>query len=213
MTHVDRLKALYTGAVADVLDRMGYRNQILPARINPVTFEMKAAGTAFTCQFVPATDQDQLDDPARVRMMTDIRPGDLFVGAVTDGPEASHWGELMSRGILANGAVGAVIDGGLRDTDEVIKLGFPVFYAYRHAGNADGRWSIGSWNTPVIVGGVTIAPGDYVLADIDGVVIVPKDVIEDVLAEAEAIRSNESRLRDELEAGGRPEVVFSDAKI
>lgn len=213
MTRTDRLNALYTGAVADVLDRMGYRNQILPARINPVSFDMRAAGTAFTCQFVPAVDQNHLDDPARLRMMSDIRQGDVFIGAVTEGPEASHWGELMSRGILANGAVGAVVDGGLRDTDEVIKLGFPVFYSYRHAGNADGRWDIASWAKPVSVGGVSVMPGDYVLADIDGVVIVPQGVIDEVLDQAEGIRTNESSLRDELEAGGRPEEVFSDAKI
>src|SRR5439155_15885227 len=99
------------------------------------------------------------------------------------------------------GCMGAVVDGGLRDLDFVNQMGFPVFARFRHAASLVGRWGITNSQVLVKIGNTTIAPGDFVFGDVDGVVIVPQALTMDVLAEAEDIQQREKGMREELRAG------------
>ena len=122
------LRELYTGAVADILDDLGHREQCLPADIRPLSPEMKVAGPVYTVRG-RARAYDDGTDPRFVQM--DMLDG-IFAGCVVvidpgDEERAAHWGELMSHTARAKGATGVVVAGGVRDTPQILEVGFPAF--------------------------------------------------------------------------------------
>jgi 4-hydroxy-4-methyl-2-oxoglutarate aldolase len=197
----DRFLALYTGAVADVLDAEGRRNQVLPAQIQPVTLSMKVAGPAFPGLGQPADDVTHNDTDKRLAMLESAKPGSVSVWACGGHEGSAHWGEIMSRSVMERGSVGAVVDGGLRDTEFVLQLGFPVFCRFRSPASSIGRWDIVDWDCEITIGSTVVHPGDWVFGDVDGVVVVPAEIVEDVLAESEAKAEKERLMRAELDRG------------
>jgi 4-hydroxy-4-methyl-2-oxoglutarate aldolase len=196
-----RFLKLYTGAVADVLDANGFRQQVLPAAIQPVTLEMKVAGPAFPGFGLPTDDETHNDMALRLKMLESVTTGCVAVWACHGHEGSAHWGEIMSRAAMERGCAGAVIDGGLRDTEFVVALGFPVFSRFRNAASSIGRWDIVEWNTDIAIGTTKIRPGDWMFGDVDGVVVVPSDIVLDVLGESEAKVATEALMRSDLESG------------
>jgi 4-hydroxy-4-methyl-2-oxoglutarate aldolase len=196
-----RFLRLYTGAVADVLDAHGSRDQVLPAEIQPVTLSMKVAGPAFPGLGSPTEDPADNDMGKRLAMLESVTPGSVTVWACGGHRGSAHWGEIMSRSVMERGCVGAVLDGGLRDTEFVLQLGFPVWSALRSPASSIGRWNILDWNCDVTIGSTLIHPGDWVFGDVDGVVVVPAGAVEDVLAESEAKVAKEELMRQDLAKG------------
>jgi regulator of RNase E activity RraA len=196
-----RFERLYTGAVADVLDAAGRRDQILPAGILPVRLDMKVAGPAFPGFGVITDDPADNDMDKRIAMLESVRPGSVTVWSCGGHEGSAHWGEIMSRSVMERGCVGAVVDGGLRDTQFVLELGFPVWHRLRSPASSIGRWNIVGWDTAITVGDTRIEPGDWVFADVDGVVVVPADIADDVLAESEAKVAKEELMREDLARG------------
>ena len=203
-----RFLALYTGAVADVLDAGGRRDQVLPAEIQPVTLTMKVAGPAFPGLGLPTDDVSHNDTDKRLAMLESVKPGSVSVWACGGHDGSAHWGEIMSRSVMERGCVGAVVDGGLRDTDFVLQLGFPVFCRFRSPASSIGRWDIVDWNSEISIARTAIHPGDWIFGDVDGVVVVPADIVEDVLAESEEKVAKEELMRAELDRGERITDVF-----
>jgi regulator of RNase E activity RraA len=109
---------------------------------------------------------------------------------------------------MERGCVGAVVDGGLRDTKFVLDLGFPVFCRFRSSASSIGRWDILDWNCEITIGDVVVRPGDWVVGDADGVVVVPAGIVDDVIAGAEAKADEEEEMRRELAGGARPSQVL-----
>ena len=196
-----RFLRLYTGAVADVLDAHGYRDQVLPAKIQPVTLAMKVAGPAFPGLGAPTDDPTDNDMDKRLAMLESVTPGSVTVWACGGHSGSAHWGEIMSRAVTERGCVGAVVDGGLRDTDFVLQLGFPVWCRLRSAASSIGRWNILGWDCDITIGSTLIHTGDWVFGDVDGVVVIPAGAVEDVLAESEAKVANEELMRQDLTRG------------
>jgi len=196
-----RYSQLYTGAIADILDKEGHRNQVLPYYVTPFTFADKVAGPAFTGQGYPCTDPTHNDTEMRLTMLDSISPGTVSVWATGGSFECAHWGEMMSNAALQRGCMGAVIDGGVRDVDFVNEMNYPVFARFKCAASSVGRWDIREFQVPIQIGAVTIRPGDFVMGDSDGVVIVPAEMILDVLTAAEDVHRREGRMRDELRRG------------
>lgn len=196
-----RFLRLYTGAVADVLDANGYRGQVLPAEIQAVTLSMKVAGPAFPGFGVPTDEPTDNDTDQRLSMLESVKPGSVTVWSCGGHRGSAHWGEIMSRSVMERGCAGAVVDGGLRDTDFVLQLGFPVWCGLRSPASSIGRWNIVDWDCKITIGSTPIHPGDWVFGDVDGVVIIPKDVVEEVLAESESKVANEELMRRDLAAG------------
>ena len=197
----DRFLALYTGAVADVLDAGGHRDQVLPAQIQPVTLSMKMAGPAFPGLGQPTDDVTHNDTEKRLAMLESAEPGSVSVWACGGHVGSAHWGEIMSRSVMERGCVGAVVDGGLRDTEFVLQLGFPVFCRFRSPASSIGRWDIVDWDCEITIGSTLVHPGEWVFGDVDGVVVVPAEIVEDVLAESEAKVETEQLMRAELDRG------------
>lgn len=202
---VERLAAIpYTGAVSDVLDEMGLRNQVLPREIRCLMPGATVAGRALTILGEPSEelDPDKIFPPL-LRMLGDVRPGDVLVSQPNDGV-AAHLGELSSETAKYRGARGAVIDGGARDTEYMRRLEFPVFCRYTTPCDILGRWRMVAYNVPISVGRTVIAPGDYVLGDRDGVVVIPQRVAEEVIGKAEQVVGTENLVRKAILEGVHP---------
>ena len=204
-----RFLQLYTGVVADVLDGLGYRAQVLPHRISPVTKGMKIAGPAFPGRGEPTHDTSHDDTQRRLAMLEAVPAGSVSIWDCGGHQGSAHWGEIMTRAVIERGCVGAVIDGGLRDTSFVLELGFPVFCAFRSAASSIGRWDIVEWNREITVGSTRVRPGDWVFGDVDGVVVVPAELAYDVATEAESRATREAAMRAELASGAKPSEVYS----
>jgi regulator of RNase E activity RraA len=209
-----RLARLYTGAVADILDDLGYRNQCLPSSIRPLEPRMKVAGPVFTVRGRAMPPGERPDPRFRQMDMLDaIFPGSVIVIDPGDETRAAHWGELMSNTALQKGAVGCVIHGGLRDSGQILELGFPVFRAFHSPLSAAVRWEITDFVVPLRIGGVDISPGDYVLGDIDGVLVLPAAVVEKAIAIAEEVCRKETVVREELQKGGSIRQLFDKYRV
>jgi regulator of RNase E activity RraA len=194
-----RFRQLYVPAIADVLDTAGLWHQVM-TDVLPLAVDMTVAGVAFTALGRPERSTDRTKRMG-ARMIDQLSTGDVAVFDCSDDRTVGHWGELLTNGALARGAVGAVIDGGVRDTQAILKLDFPVFHKFRSARDAKGRWNVVDMQTPIICGGVPVNPGDIIVGDSDGVVVVPREMAWDVLIESERTVEVETEIRHRVRAG------------
>jgi regulator of RNase E activity RraA len=202
---IERLAAIpYTGAVTDILDEMGYRRQTLPHSIQSLVLGQTLAGRALTLLGEPSeVDDPEVIFPPFLKMLGEIRSGDVLTTQANDNVSA-HLGELSSETAKFRGARGAVIDGGARDTEYMFRLGFPVFARYRTPADIRGRWRLVAWNIPIVIGSVSIAPGDLILGDRDGVVVIPQAIAEEVVSKAEEVVRTENLVRAAILEGVLP---------
>jgi regulator of RNase E activity RraA len=185
--------------VADVLDKLGYRNQVMRAEVRPLFPEAKSAGFALTVQTVPAREITPAAPYAGELAAVDaLQKNDVMVVSHSDW---SFWGELLSTAARYRGSTGIVIDGYTRDTRPIIDMGFPVFCRGIHPADSMGRLDVSAHNVPIECAGVMVDPGDLVLADYDGVVVIPHAVAEVALQRAEEKVSGENVVRKALEGG------------
>jgi 4-hydroxy-4-methyl-2-oxoglutarate aldolase len=137
----------------------------------------------------------------RLAMLDSITPGTVSVWACGGSVDCAHWGEIMSTAARQRGCTGAVIDGGVRDVDFINAMGYPVFARFKCSATSIGRWDIREHQVPIKIGNTVIHPADFVFGDIDGVVIVPKEICVDILVAAEDLYRRESAMREELRSG------------
>ncbi len=195
-----RYEKLYTGAVNDVLREATYMEQALPINIMPLRMEMASCGIAFTIRSNPdPTVGGEME--FRAKMLDDMPANCCVVWDAGEDTGAAHWGEIMTASAKARGARCAVVNGGLRDTRQVLAQNFPVFYRYRCSNGSLGRTKITGYNIPVKIGNVYIKPGDVVFGDIDGVVVIPRAIAYDVLLRAEEIKGNEKEMKTWVHPG------------
>jgi regulator of RNase E activity RraA len=185
--------------VADVLDKLGYRSQVMRAEVRPLFPQAKSAGFALTVQTVPAREITPAAPYAGELAAVDaLQKNDVMVVSHSDW---SFWGELLSTAARYRGCTGIVIDGFTRDTRPIIEMGFPVFCRGIHSADSMGRLDVSAHNVPIQCAGVMVDPGDLVLADYDGVVVIPHAVAEVALQRAEEKVSGENVVRKALEGG------------
>ncbi len=213
----ERYLRLYAGLLYDVLEHLGYPNQVLSHHIAPLTPEMKLAGPAFTVKGAPACERDESRRYKRLKMITHMQHPCIEVRDCGTPFHVALYGELSATTARAHGAVGAVVDGGTRDTTKLISMGFPVFAKYRTPIEAFGRWAMLDYQVPVLLAGeltdtVQVNPGDFIFGDYDGVIVVPKDLTTQVLVECERVMGVEDNARVEFERGDDPVAVFERHK-
>lgn len=189
----DAVQALSRFGVATVHEAMGRVGLMRPA-LRPAWRGARLCGPAVTVLLQPG---DNWMFHVAVEQLHD---GDILVAACTTECEDGFFGELLATSVQARGCGGLVIDGGVRDVDDLERIGFPVF---SRAINAKGcvKATLGSVNVDVICGGALVRPGDVVLADTDGVVVVPRERVADVAASAAAREDNEEVKRAQFRAG------------
>jgi len=199
-----RFSVIYTGAISDVLDEMGYRRQVLPSNIQGLTRDERLAGGALTVEGEPteSMDPEEIYIPV-LKMLGDLGHGDVIVCQPHDNVSA-HIGELSVETAKFRGARGAVIDGGARDIDYILKLDFPVFCRYRTPADVAGRWKLVSVGRPIKIGAVTIRRGDFVVGDKDGVLVIPQEITRQVLEKSEEVIGTENLVRKAVLQGVHP---------
>jgi regulator of RNase E activity RraA len=194
---------LYPAVVGDVLDRLGLRSQSMAPRIRPLSREMRLAGYAATVHCVevngPPTDRDEWYK-GELQAVDALEPGDIMVVSSCRG---CYWGELLATASRHRGARGIVADAYTRDTLALVEMGFPTFVAGISPEDSLGRIDVDAVGVPVECGDVRVHPGDLVIADYDGVVVVPSARAEEVVALAEEKASGEKLVREKL-ADGMP---------
>ncbi len=196
---VDRLAKLYTPVVADVLDKIGFRSQSMNPRVRPLWAEAKCAGFALTVQTVPARDQAPAHPYAgELAAVDSLQKGDVLVVSES---ACSFWGELLSTSAIYRGCRGVILDGPTRDSLAIKAMAFPVFHVGFHPADSLGRLDVTAHNVPVSCADVLVYPGDLILADHDGVVVVPNCAAEETLRLAEEKVSGENLVRSALASG------------
>jgi regulator of RNase E activity RraA len=196
---------LTVAMVSDSLDEEGVRDRVLDAGLLPLLPGTRAFGRAATVRFEP-DETDHGSDPYRsaIEFIDGLEQGELVVVGTSGSHVSAVWGELFSTAAGARGATGVVTDGALRDVERIAASGFPAFAATRRPIDYRGRLSIG---------GVSVEPGDLVLADDDGVVVIPRRVESAVLGRARERAARESTVLDELIAGETLAAVWARHRI
>lgn len=206
-----RYSRLYVAAVADALDDKGLWHQIVDRRIQPLTLEMRVAGPAFTMLGRPERSTDRAIRKG-VKAVDALQRHTVAVMDCSGEEITGHWGELLTNGALVRGCTGAVIDGGTRDVATILRMNFPVFCKYRSPADAKGRWNVVDFDCPVRIGGVPVAPGDFIVGDPDGVVVVPRDAVVEVLLEAEEVAKTETEIRQRVRDGQSVAKLYMEYK-
>ena len=197
---LSRYEQLYTGAINDVLREFCLLNQALPGRIKPLREYQSIAGFAFTVKSAPNVKiSGEMD--VRVQMLDQMKEDDFVIWDTSRDQDATLWGGVMTATAKGKGLKAACIDGGIRDTHQILAADFPVFYEYRISNGSLGRCLITHYQIPIKIGNVTIKPGDVAVGDVDGVVIVPREISYDVLVRAEEIKNNEKKIFSWVEKG------------
>ena len=199
MNHIDndlleRCQKLPTSALSDVLGRMGFKSATMDSAIKPVVPNVKIVGPAFTVHcYAGATHA--------VEMAVDkVAAGEVLVINGEGYTEAVLWGGIFSKAAQMRGAAGTVVDGAARDVDDIRMLGYPVFARSMtpRAGTGDPLGTIGS---VVSCGGVLVRPGDWVVGDDVGIVVIPQEKLSEAVSLAEAVEEKEARMLALLDAG------------
>ena len=187
---VERLSKLGVATIHEAMGRVG----LMKPYMRPVYKGAKICGTAVTVLLQPG-DNWMMHVAAE-----QLQPGDVVVAACTTDNMDGFFGDLLATSFQARGAKGLIIDGGVRDVDELEKMGFPVF---SRGINSKGtiKATLGSVNIPVVCAGAIVNPGDVVIADVDGIVVVPAAIAAQVADAAEHRESFEGEKRAKLAAG------------
>lgn len=199
----ERFRKLDCANVADVLDEMGLRNQGISSDIQGITGS-RLAGWAYTIagRMQP---YEGSGDPEKMHACNGVTDHEVTVWSGA-GRGVCYFGELIALGLRERGAVGALLDGGIRDTRALREHSFPVFAGYRTAVQSIGRWKVTGHQQPIYLPGATssyveVVPGDFILADEDGGVVIPQQHVDEVLVNAEKITAKEAVIQSAIKGG------------
>jgi regulator of RNase E activity RraA len=202
-----RYEKLYSAVIADSLDKVGHHQTCMSLEIRPITMDMVVCGWAMTAQGIPVAEEPEEPYKGEFEAVDSLKPGDVFVGNA-GGAVCGFWGELLSNAALARGARGAVVEGFTRDSVKIVELGFPVFVSGYNPYDSLSRCDVIKINEPITCGGILVRPGDLVFGDVDGIVVVPSEVAEEVLKLAEEKVTGENEARVDYAAGMSTAEVF-----
>lgn len=212
-----RYRRLYAALVYDVLEHLGYPSQALSHQLAPLDRDMILAGPAFTVKGTMSCEKNEETRFKRLAMIKDMTYPCIEVRDAGTPFHVALYGELSATTARAHGAVGAVVDGGIRDCTHLVRMGYPVFARYRNPVEAFGRWAMLDYGVPILLHGeitetVQVNPGDFIFGDFDGVMVVPKALTIQVLEECERVMRIEDEARADFARGDDPVVVFERHK-
>lgn len=208
-------RELFPALVGDILDKLGYYHQFLPPQIKPLRKEMVVIGRA-----MPVLETDLAEDDidgthpvskpfgVMLEALDDLKEGEVYI-CTGASPSYALWGGLMSTRALYSGAAGAIVDGYSRDTNEILALNFPTFSIGSYAQDQGPRGKVIDFRIPIEFGGITVRPGDLIFGDLDGVVVVPRELEKEVFRGAIEKARGEKVVKKALEQGMRSVEAFT----
>lgn len=191
---------LNTPVLGDILDTLGRLHQFLPPEVRALRPDMMVVGRAMPVLIRDVFGRGEKPFGRLTEALDQLTDGDVYLGVPGRSP-AACWGEILTATARSRGATGAVLDGHHRDTPGILRQNFPVFSRGSYALDAGPRTSVVDYRVPAEIGSVHVNPGDLVVGDVDGVIVVPREVEDEVLERALAKVSTESSVRREIEAG------------
>lgn len=212
--HVEQVDRLSSALVADALDTLGWRAQCLAADIVPLAGGSRLIGPAFTLESGPAASTVP-DEPYRglLAAMDQVPEHSVVVFATGHASVAGVWGELITTACQRRGVAGAITDGLIRDAAQLRESDFPVFGSGTSPYDSKGRVDVTAHQVPVTVDGVSIRPGDLVVADLDGIAIVPRQLVDEVVALIDRKRAGEDAFRTSVADGMTMRQAFDTHRV
>ncbi len=210
-SRINELKnKLYAGIISDVLDQKGYRNQSLSNAIHGLTDDTVIFGPAFTS--IGTEQYSMPEDPltAQCKVVDQLGENEIYVLVIRGNYNCAVFGELFATAVKGRKGAGVLLDGYARDMKALKEMDFPLFYRGKDPRTSKGRCEINECQIPVTIDGVTINPGDYIFGDIDGVIVIPKDIVEEVLDAALATIEREDEVRNRLLNGSSLQQAYAD---
>jgi len=210
---VARLSKLSTSAVSDVLDHCGYPAQSVASAIAPLAPTMKMAGVAVCFEGVSENAPHRPPAVSAFEIDRRMRADAALVIGMSGHHASAAVGGLMARSALRRRCAGFVVDGGVRDVPEIIELGLPTFCRYASPLNSGSRWRLTEVDQPVALPGqaspsVTVSPGDLLIGDGDGLIVIPQAIASDVIAWSEELARIEEAIVQRIDAGASREEAF-----
>ncbi len=198
---------LYSSVIGDILDQMGYVHQFLPSRIQPLREHMVVAGRAMTVLEADVCAGDGGRNPVLQRnfglmldALDDLKKDEIYICSGAS-PSYALVGELMCTRMQILGAAGCVVNGFHRDTRGILDLDFPCFSYGRYAQDQAPRGKVLDYRVPIEMDGVRILPGDLIFGDLDGVLVIPRKVEQEVLERAYEKATGEKTVAQAIRGG------------
>lgn len=203
---------LYTPVVGDILDSMGYYHQFLPQDIRPLRDDIKLAGKAMPVLMIDVFGPQKKPFGYLTEALDQLEENEIYL-ATGGSKRCAYWGELLTATARTRKAVGAVVNGWHRDTPQVLEQNWPVFSNGCYAQDSSVRTQVVDYRCDIEIGQVTIHDGDLVFGDVDGVLIIPKDVADEVLEKALEKAAGEKVVRKAIEGGMSATAAFAEFGI
>ena len=204
----DRLEAVYTGALHDVMRAMGLTNFVLPPEILPLANGDKLAGPIYTVEGKSGTDLDAHETLLEWTGLLSKAPSGHVIICQPNTHEVALMGELSAETLKFKGIRGYIVDGGSRDVEFLLNMEFSTWCSFKTPKDIVGRWLPVSFNETIRIGDVDVSGGDWVLADLDGIVILPQDKAEEIVAETERVIGTENKIRSAIFEGMDPQDAY-----
>jgi regulator of RNase E activity RraA len=203
-----RLSKCYASAIHDVLREKGYGNCVLPPEIQALKRGQKLFGEIYTLSgHIDKTLTRHESLLLWSQVLSKVPNGKVIV-CQPNTHSIALMGELSARALMVKGTKGYLMDGHCRDVEEIIDAQFPVFCRLSTPADIVERWKYDALGDPITIGSVTICSGDYIIADMDGAVIIPQEVVEEVVTETEKVMNTESEMRKAILGGMDPEQAY-----
>ena len=191
---------LYTPVIGDVLDKKGYYHQFLPQNIRPLRDDMKLVGKAMTVLMIDVYGEQKKPFGYLTQALDQLQENEIYL-ATGGSKRCAYWGELLTATARTRGAAGAVLNGWHRDTPQVLEQNWPVFSCGCYAQDSSVRTQVVDYRCTIEVGEVTVHDGDILFGDVDGVLVIPREIAEEVIMLALEKAAGEKLVRKAIEGG------------
>lgn len=201
---IETLEAVYTSVIQDVLRAMGRRNFTMPKELRPLQPDRVLTGPAFTIEGrVDETADDHQTLLDWTGLLSKAKPGHIWVSQ-PHSQTIAQMGELSAETLHRKGVLGAVMDGGLRDSNFILRLGFRCWRTFHTPRDVVGMWRPTAVDQPIMIGECLIRPGDWLHGDRDGMVVIPAEILDEVIEKSVAAMQTENLVRKAILEGVDP---------
>ncbi|MBI3330210.1 MAG: RraA family protein [Nitrospinae bacterium] len=200
---------LGASVISDILDALGFRDQVMRATIRPLYPEAVVVGRAMPVLYAEVFEVPEKPYQMEMEVVDSLKPDDVLVAYAPATTKAAMWGKLLSTAARARGARGVVVEGMTRDVKHIAAMAFPVFASGISPLDAKGRLRVFAYRCAIECGGVLVEPGDVIFGDVDGVVVIPQDVAVETINEALKKVEAEHLSGEELKKGVLLRDVFA----